>query len=236
MARRPPATPSRARPSRSTSGSVYVYAILASPVTAPRLRGARIEVIPASVLFAAVERRRTPPALTERALRKQHAVVVGLANLVDAILPVRFGAFLSASELETIVAPRVPLLRSALRRVRARVQMTVRIFGESHKDDDVPAGASSGRQYLLGRAASSHPRLSSEAEALREPLRAIASDERIDGPRGNVQATIHHLVRRDRADAYRDRFEAMLTRAQPAPEAVLSGPWPPFAFAPDLWE
>jgi hypothetical protein len=236
MRRKPRAEPSPRGRSAPTSGSVYVYAILESAIPAPRLSGARIEIVPASDLFAAVERRRTPQALSERALRKQHAVVVGLANLVDAILPVRFGAFLPVAELDQIVAPRVPLLRTALRHVRARVQMTVRIFGEVLAEHDDAAGASSGRQYLLRRAASSHPRLSPEAEALRRPLRAIASDERIDGPRGAVQATIHHLVRRERVESYRERLEAILTRSEPALEVILSGPWPPFAFAPDLWE
>jgi hypothetical protein len=50
-----------------------------------------------------------------------------------------------------------------------------------------------------------------------------------------VQVTLHHLVRRGDAARYVAAVEASLGGLKVPPHVVISGPWPPFAFAPDLW-
>ena len=108
---------------------VYVYALLGASIPRARLPRRKMEVISVGGIFAATERLRMPPVLTEAALRRQYRIVVALAGLTPAVLPVRFGAFMTGDELERIVRARRTILRRALRQVRGRDQMTVRIFG-----------------------------------------------------------------------------------------------------------
>ncbi len=131
---------------------LYVYALLGTSIARARLPRRKMEVIPVGGLFAAAERLRTPPALTEAALRRQHRIVVTLSRLSTAVLPVRFGAFMTDDELPQIVRARRTVLLRALKQVRGRDQMTVRIFGPPL--EVLPASRpSSGSDYLRARAA-----------------------------------------------------------------------------------
>ncbi|HET7221499.1 MAG TPA: GvpL/GvpF family gas vesicle protein [Vicinamibacterales bacterium] len=224
--------PRRAAPPRRLP--FYVYALLDAPVVLPRVTGARLEIVEAGEFFVAGERRRRP-ALSERALRRQHDIVTRIGRAADAVLPVRFGTVVSPSELEALLAPRTRVLRRAFRAVRGRVQMTTRWYGPS------PARATvlpptSGRDYLRARAAAARPVLPPAADAVRAAVRSLADAERIDPGRGDVQVSVHHLVRRERLTRYLERLEVALARCTPAPTLSLSGPWPPFAFTPDLWD
>jgi hypothetical protein len=214
--------------------SVYVYALLGSSARARRLRGHRIEFLKVGGVVAAVERRSEAPVLSEDTLRDQHEIVLTLARTAAAILPVRFGGFVDRAELERVIQLRQDVLRAALDAVRGHVQMTIRFFGPA--EPSLPRrDARSGTDYLHARAAAARPELPPAASAVRDAVAALVKAERIDSGQGGVQATIHHLVAEHRAIEYRSLVSAALRGVQPAAQPVLSGPWPPFAFTPDLW-
>jgi hypothetical protein len=214
--------------------ALYVYALLAARMPAPRVRRHTIEILEVDRLFAAVERVTTAPALTEAALRDQHRIVLRLSSETDAILPARFGALMDQDELERVVRLRRAALRTALRQVRGRQQMTVRVFGPAPARRGALVAAS-GTDYLLARARSSRAFLPPLARAICRAVRPLAVLERVDPGRGGVQATMHHLIQRDSIQRYLDLVDATVSARESPPAVAVSGPFPPFAFTPDLW-
>ena len=105
--------------------SLYVYALLGTSIARARLPRRKMEVIRVGGLFAAAERLRLRPALTEGALRRQYRIVVALSRLSPAVLPVRFGAFMTGDELAKILHARhlsraADALSSSTRRARGQ--------------------------------------------------------------------------------------------------------------------
>jgi len=214
---------------------LYVYAILDAGMPAPRVRGHRIEMLPVAGIWVAVEHLAEAPRISESTLRDQHQIVVRLGRAAKAILPVRFGAFLDAGELERVIRLRRGTFRKALQEVRGKEQMTVRIFGPAMRPEFAIPPVS-GTEYLRARAASARAPLPPVAEAIGRAVRSLVTSERTDSGRGGIQATLNHLVRRGRAAQYRSLVNAAVAQIESPAAVVVSGPWPPFAFAPDLWE
>jgi hypothetical protein len=185
-------------------------------------------------IAAAVQRRRIRPALSERALRRQHQIVLRLHEALEAILPVRFGTLVDHAELSRVIELRHNVLLRALRRVRGKVQMTVRVFGSGSPPSRVRLQPASGTDYLKARAVATRGVQPAAAEEVRRAVRSLVADERLDPGRGGVLYSIHHLVSRTRVDNYVSRMNRVVSSA--SSHVVVSGPWPPFAFAPDLWE
>lgn len=177
-----------------------------------------------------------PPALSEESLRRQHEIVVELHRSADAILPVRFGALLDVGELSEIVRLRRSVLVRALARVRNREQMTVRIFGpqrsSKRQSTDAPT---SGLDYLRQRAASVKPALNRDAKRIAAAVASLVAAQSIDAGRGAVQVTINHLIERGASPQYRRLVTSSAAGIVPPLAVVVSGPWPPFAFVPDIW-
>jgi Gas vesicle synthesis protein GvpL/GvpF len=213
---------------------LYVLALLDRPVPAPRVPGHRIEILELRGVFAAIERMVEAPRISERALREQHDIVLRLGRAADAILPARFGALVDESELQRVLRVRRAALRNAFQAVRGKEQMTIRVFGRP-----VPSRAArttgSGTDYLRTRAESVRAHVPPVASAIRRALGTLVSAERVDRGRGNILVTLNHLVDRGRASRYRSVVEAAVEQCDVPPPVVISGPWPPFAFAPDLW-
>ncbi len=213
-----------------------MYALLEAPIVVPRRLRPMIQVVPVGGLFAALEHRIEKPQLSEPALRRQHDIVVSLHRASDAILPVRFGALLDMQELTEVVRLRRRSLARALERVRGREQMSIRIFGPAaaarRRTARLP---SSGADYLRERAASVRPVLPASAKRIIEAVTSLATARSIDAGRGDIQVTIHHLVRRGDAERYRRLVNSRAANSRPAVRLTVSGPWPPFAFAPDIW-
>jgi hypothetical protein len=185
-------------------------------------------------LFAAVEQMLERPSLSEAALRRQHEIVVALHVVADALLPARFGALVGREELNTVVRLRRSVLARALDRVRGREQMTIRIFGRPESSSRKTA-ASSGAAYLRQRAASVSPRLTGPAKRIAAGVAPLCTAQSVDAGRGEVQVTVHHLIRRGDAANYKRLVRSQAAALTPSPELAVSGPWPPFAFAPDIW-
>jgi Gas vesicle synthesis protein GvpL/GvpF len=212
---------------------VYVYALLDRRVPIAPMRGHRLEVMNVAGVYAVVERLDEPPPMTEQTLREQHAMVVRLAKAVPAILPARFGSFVQREELARVMAVRRAVLRRAFDTVRGKQQMTVRVFGPAERAR-ASGPSSTGTDYLL-RLAAARPRLPAIARTISAAVRPLVGGEHIDPGRGGIRVTLNHLVQRGRVTRYRLLVQAAIAQTDPEANVVISGPWPPFAFVPDLW-
>jgi hypothetical protein len=224
--------------------SHYVYAVLAE---APRgdagagLGAEPLRLVPIGGVLAVVGDMAAPPAVSPRTLQAHDAVVRRLAAAVDAILPVRFGTLLDGdTALADAIAGRAPRLREALALVAGREQMTLRVFGEAAAIDPVAPALNDlgpGARYLEDR----RRRTRREAEVpelapLRgrlDPLVRAEQAHRHDAP--PLLASVYHLIDRGRAPAYLDAVAAGAAALAPT-RAVATGPWPPYAFAPEELE
>ncbi len=212
---------------------LYVYALAGQPVPPVTIAGHRIECVESDAGYAAVTRLKAAPLVTEEALRRQHDVVADLVDRVESLLPARFGAFMDRAALLAVLGARREAIREALALVRNRRQMTLRLF---EPDSPAPGGtagraASSGAAYLEARRAAAA--IPAALRAAGDALGPLVRAERAGAARGKASATLYHLIDRDAADRYAGELAAFLLRSPAAIAA--SGPWPPFAFAPDLW-
>jgi hypothetical protein len=226
---------------------LYLYALVSQP---PRgdvgrgLRRERLEILPGRGFQLVVGRMDAPPGAPTAALVRRHdATVRRIAAATEAVLPIRFGAVV-ANEVAAAHAlmPRASELARRLRHVRAREQMTLRLFDAR---TPAPPGAPAprrararlgpGTRYLAERrrrSAAVEPR---ELGRIRHALRDLVADERIQCHATRpLVASVYHLVPRGASAQYRRR----LARAAPglAPlRLTVSGPWPPYAFGDDGW-
>lgn len=215
--------------------ALYVFALTNQAAPPLNYQAHRIDFVEVAGIYAAVEEVETRPQMSESALRVQHEIVQAIAGSVAAILPARFGAFLDATELKQLVTMRRGPIDKALELVSRRAQMTVRVFSTEPASAVVrPAAAEraiSGTAYLeQRRREASGAGLRAPATALAAAVRPLVVSERIERGQGRVEWTMYHLVNRDAADDYR-RTAAPFESAAIA----VTGPWPPFAFVPDLW-
>ena len=206
--------------------TLYVYALADAPLRNARVVAARIQSLAVGPVFALCEQRTASPALTEKSLRHQHAIIQRIAEVVPAVLPARFGSLVTRAELEAILHQRETFLVEALEIVRGAVQMTLRF-----REPDVrqPVGrtiaAENGRAYLARKAAE-HVTAPLPASRLKM-VQSVASFVRQE--RREAQGTaVYHLIARGDVEAYR----AALPESA---DMSVSGPWAPFAFAPQLW-
>ena len=213
--------------------SVYVFAFTSESAPPRRYAERRIEFIEVAGLHAAIQRVAERPSVTEDELRAQHDIVMDIAGVVNAILPVRFGALVDIRELETLVSIRRESIRQALKRVSARVQMTVRVFGTGAVTArSIAAGPTpgSGAAYLEQRRLQAAVVPTGDAAAVSRAIGGLVTEERTERGQGRVQWTLYHLVDRSALPQYQRTMAAFVS-----PTVAVSGPWPPFAFVPDLW-
>jgi hypothetical protein len=210
-------------------------------------------------VFAAAGDMEAAPAIDAESLRRHDAAVRELAALTDAILPVRFGTLLGEKSpgpgaaddlLLAWVRPRSDALREALARVARCEQMTLRVFGSGaaspqpapQPESDTASGP--GARYLAARvreaARSSGP---PELEPLREALAPWVRAERIDlaaAPparegEASLRASVYHLVERGKSAAYAAALAGAAAAAESkALRIVARGPFPPYAFTPEV--
>jgi hypothetical protein len=205
-----------------------------------RAGGARLRAVNAAATSAMVAERAGPLLPTVRALRAHDAVVRRTARIAPAVLPVRFGTLVASDRsLVALLDEWSDELLAALALVDRRCRMTLRLFA--------PAGAVSPpeevaariprrskeifRDELSRRPRAAHARGRFELEPPREALASIVAAERLRA-RSGLRVTAYHLIPRGAAPAYRKllRRHAGLLHAR----ATVSGPWPPYAFVPEL--
>jgi hypothetical protein len=206
---------------------LYVLALTDMALDPLTVGGRTLRTVRFGPVFAICEHRRSAPVMTDETLREQHALVVESARRVDAILPVRFGAFIEKAALGTLIRQSEAEIRLGLEEVRTRVQMTIRFIGVRARVSTTPA--SSGREYLEARRRAATPALPPSASRLLDTLRPVVVREGMESGAGKLLATVYHLVDAAKVRHYRQLVEQIATA-----DAVVSGPWPPFAFTPQL--
>ena len=225
---------------------LYVYA-LAEPGL-PRqftVLGHRLRSLPLDGVDVVIEHR-PPPDFTTDAVRRQHAIVTRLASRQPAILPARFGSIADEASLRSLVSRRRKEIVAALEQVRGCAQMTVRIVtptvptvstlspgSADARSGDPASSARTGTEFLerrLERARHVPP----EVEILRRELGSLVRSERVAAGEREGLVTVFHLVPHQKLDAYRRHASGLLSKLQPRTVRV-TGPWPVFAFAPDLF-
>ena len=205
--------------------TLYVYALTDTALDTWTDGDRTLESVPVDGFFAVSERRESPPALEEAEVRRQHSIVSRIAEAVPALLPARFGSLVNAEELAAIVRQRHPVIHQALDRVRGMAQMTVRFPAPSTASPDGPPA--SGRAYLKRRLKEASPPIPPRVAAALDAVRRFVVEESRKPADAGVLA-VYHLVRRPDVTSYRDGIGTV-------PGMVVTGPFPPFAFAPDLW-
>jgi len=225
--------------------SVYVYALLGEaprPDVGAGLCAEPLRVVRVGDLVAAVGEMSERPPVSEATLRAHDAVVRRLAGAVDAILPVRFGSLLSESALADALGARARELREALALVAGREQMTLRLLGEATPgpaaapapDHPADGDLGPGARYLAARRAEwRRAHEAPELEPLRPALQPLVRAERVtrhDTP--PLLASVYHLVDRGGVAAYRAAVEDGAAAVAPL-RVVATGPWAPYAFAPE---
>ena len=173
------------------------------------------------------------PRPTASTLQRYDRTMRELATRFPAILPARFGTAVSEDELLFILSSRRMSLARTLSSVRGRVQMTVRVMthgAEAPRPGHTLGSVASGRDYLVGKARdAAAARNVPGFDPIRKEVARWIRDERVDRRAG--VATVYHLIPRASIEAYRG---AMREAARTAGvRLVVSGPWPPYAFAAD---
>jgi hypothetical protein len=206
------------------------------------IAGERLRAVRVGAIDAIIGHIRTIPKPTEHNLRKYARIISALWRRTPALLPARFGTSVGdLADLEVIVGARERTLRRNLRTVRNRAQMTIRFLeGSGIRDQELKESAarspildprSPGSSYLHARAGDAQRAREVPGSApFRDAVRPWVRAERVE-KRGGV-ATIYHLVPRASADRYRAALERAANAAKV--RMLVSGPWPPYAFA-DSW-
>jgi len=166
--------------------------------------------------------------VTPEALAAHDAVVRRLADRFEALLPVRFGERVKdETDLAKLLGPGGPRLAEALERVRGCVQMTLRVFGDPEPLGEPDQGGPGTRYLETRRRARSLPEIATLVDALR-PL--LKGERTVRHGQGSYFGTAYHLVRREDVSAYLSTAREVETGRK----VTVSGPWPPYAFAPGL--
>ena len=219
---------------RRGSWDFYVYA-LAEPGLPQhlRVRGRSLRVFTIGDVAVITEPRPALPEATTEALQEQHAVAIELARRCPALLPARFGTLMGEASLRHAVTTHRAKIVDALALVRRHHQMTVRVFFAPATTNPVNDLPSTGTAFLHSRRARAHDALP-EARIIRSLLGDLAVAERVERDRGGLRVTVFHLVPQHDLDAYLRKASSLECNLAPH-RVTVTGPWPPFAFSPELF-
>jgi hypothetical protein len=188
--------------------------------------------------FAVVERRADVPPLEFGSLKKHQDVVARLAQAVPAILPVRFGTLLEEDHFDEALEERDEEIADAFDLVRGRLQFTWRSrrrktdgAARTGRASKTKAGAGSGTAYLRQAARAANPAPPAAFRALRTKLSPLIAAQRYQAVTTALPEAVYHLVERKNTDRYAAAARAL---AESSPLLSVTGPFPPFAFAPEI--
>jgi Gas vesicle synthesis protein GvpL/GvpF len=193
--------------------------------------------------FVVVERRADVPPVAFGTLKRHHDVVAHLAALVPAILPVRFGTLLTTPDLEDAVEDRDEEIAEAFGLVRDRVQFTWRMTGRTPQTggrrlkaehpwrDRAADRPKSGAAYLRRAAQAANPAPPAAFRVLQTGLSSLIASQRYQQGTPGLPEAVYHLVDRRQLDRYVAAAAGLKESRTPF---TLSGPFPPFAFAPEI--
>ncbi len=145
-----------------------------------------------------------------------------------AILPLRFGsAVANRAALAKLFAPLSKEIVRALDRVRGAVQFTMRVTGRPARTPKLPRSVGPGTRWLAARM---HAQRVPEIALLSEATRPFVRDTRTERhARPPLIASVYHLVPKDDVGRWRASVRRSMTKLEV--EVVVTGPWPPYAFA-----
>jgi hypothetical protein len=189
--------------------------------------------------YAIVERRADIPPPAFGSLSAHQAVLVRLSRAVPAILPVRFGTLLDDEALEEALADRDAELADAFALVRNRVQFTWRYQAPARtqlpRTAARPASgalaAGAGAAYLRRAATGARAAPPAPFRLLRDRLRSFIVRESFQPAASGMPDTLYQLIDKPAVKRYRARAQVVTLAS---PRLIVSGPWPPFAFAPEM--
>lgn len=211
---------------------IYLYALVDGEPSGPLgegIAGEPLRLAAFGGLSAVLGDLEAPPRPDRETLQAQDAVARRLAERFPALLPARFGE--QAPDEPALAAklePRANEIAAALDLVHGCVQMTLRVFGEP-EPVAAPEGGP-GTRYLAARL---RARSLPEIEPLREILRPLLRAERVRRhDAGRLLGTAYHLVPRPQTAAYLAALEGAEDRLA-GRRIAATGPWPPYAFAPE---
>lgn len=219
-----------------------VYAVTgaaAGPIRVRGFRGEALTLIRVAGLGAVVGPAGRAPKPTAANLSAYHDSLQRLSRSLPSVLPVRYGTLMSDEEIAFVLRARRQSLRRALRLVKGRLQMTVRLIetgdgahvSSEAVERDGAAGAGSGTAFLMAKASTAaRARAVPAFDGLRPAVRRWVRAERVERRKGVV--SIYHLVPRGSAAAYQRALRAAATAAGTAVQ--ISGPFPAYAFASDI--
>ena len=216
------------------SERLYVYALTEPGL--PRfitVLGRRLHHLPFEHVAAIVERRE-PPELTTDAVRQQHDIVSRLTARLSVVLPARFGSVTDEPSLRAVVSRHRLAILAAFDQTRGCAQMTVRVFGPDAGIHDEPRPVARTGTEFLERARKRSKHVPLEAATVRAEMSAYVKAERIASGERSGLVTIFHLVPLEGLDSYRRRASG-LQSILPSHAVTVTGPWPVFAFAPELF-
>jgi hypothetical protein len=226
---------------------LYLYAVLGAAPAGPLgegMVGETLRLLDCAGVVAAAGEMTASPALDATALRAHDTVVRRLAAIADPLLPARFGTLAATdADLCERLTRTGQGLRDALARVTGREQMILRVYVSepaatsppaASLADDVSGDLGPGARYLAERArvqrASSEV---SELAPLRPVLDQFVAAERVERHQAPpLVASVYHLLARGTAAAYLAAVEEA-ARDLPGIRVTVSGPWAPYAFAPE---
>ena len=208
---------------------------LTGPLSIRKLAGA----------FAVVERRADVPPVEFGSLKKHQEVVTRLASQVPAILPVRYGTLLEDDHLDEATRERDDEIAEAFDVVRDRVQFTWRIKrkpgvglsavalakAEGRKSERQSGQPSSGAEYLRRAARAANPSPPAAFRGLRSKLAPLMTKQRYQAATPAIPEAVYHLVDNTNVDRY---VTAAAAVRKTSPLLTVTGPFPPFAFAPEI--
>ena len=192
-------------------------------------------------ILAVVERRADVPPPEFGTLQRHQAVVSDLASRVPAILPVRFGTLLDTAALEEALVERDEDIAAAFDLVRERVQFTWRRRGARRDARGARSEAGgaridvrtdkprSGADYLRRAAKAAKP--PAAWRGIRSKLAPLVVTERYQVSSAATPESLYHLVSRTETERYRLLANRL---ASSSPAVRVTGPFPPFAFAPEF--
>lgn len=215
----------------------YVFALVDAAPSGAKGRGLSgplaLRRVPGG--FAVVERRADVPPIELGSLKRHQAVLTRIAPRVPAMIPVRFGTLLDDDAMDDALGERGPEIAEAFDAVRGRVQFTWRRQAARARRAltarSAAGSALSGREYLRRAAQAANPKPPAAWRAVRVQVGASIVAERYQPASERGPESLYHLVARSAARRYRS-LAAALSEADP--RLRVTGPWPPFAFVPDM--
>lgn len=217
---------------------VVLYALMSkgAAAAATGLKGVSGEPLRAVVcgpLTAVVGTPDVVPVVSQRVLVRHDRLMRRIAKRADPMLPARFGVALrSLAELRSLIGQHSPVFRAALRQVAGCSQMTLRLLIPRPRAARRTRSEAPGRQYLMDRLTQPHV-VVPELAAVARDWATVVQVERSERQKSGAALTVYHLIRREDLGAYRRAVRTAI-RALPHLQIQLSGPFPPYAFAPWL--